>query len=805
MEHAIVDSGEARAVIVPGGDGGEDGVFVAGELRRTIQAMTGAAVPIRGEIPGSGETVETVIVVGKHDDSLSADGFEIRTEDRHGRRTVFLSGGSARGVMYAGYEFLEQLGAVFRISGDIIPFVGPDLECPQLDLRREPAFTSRGLNYWGNHYTSCALWSLGDFQRCLDQMAKLKFNHLLWHWFDWDTGLDYSFRGERKLIGDLSSVESGYTFRRCLVNSYNTRDLEIGSDRFTYEWLAPPELQGCPSPEDALRISGEKLRAIQTHAKSRHIDVSFGFEPLVFAPNVGRHLKSLKPQPFQSLMGMYVCASDPATLEANEARLRALFERYPDTYSVCLWMSEGTIPCFCPSCQETYEKYLPHFAGAEKFFGYYEVTSPDSLRFDIAFLDILLKLKAFLDRFRPGTRVMISNVGREYIFPYYDKLVPPDVTFCALTSRGFAAREGVMMELFQTETGRDMWATGRHDDDGSTISLQFNVDLFRKDGFFAEGKKNGVTGQVFQFVRSRGSEHNVQYQAECCWDPDLTPQNFYDRYLTRVFGADVLPHVRTAYRLLEENEERVGYDGRYILPSYGYGWELKTLQMFRDETNPYEGPRFEKHMAGHVSWYWGQGAMPPTPQDAESSKHQMQGMMSLDISKQEYWERLMQWCRENMTLLPEAIGDLKDAEGCLAAALQESAGDAAEELRYLINKTRAGYTSLEAALALDKAYLAYEGAFATRADVSQEEFVAGLQKAEEHARHATWLARETTRTWADDAVAPEDLGGLFNLNKRFAFGYAQVEQFMKNIAAYHTGRPYWKQVDWDNLYPRMIG
>jgi hypothetical protein len=804
MKYSLVRNHEARSVIVLG-EFGDDAHFAAREMQRYIRSMTGVSVPIQSEPAGTDESIESVIVVGEHAPSLSADGFEIRTKDEGGRRTVSLGGGSASGLMYACYDFLERLGVVFRISDDIVPFVGPDLECPKIDLRREPAFARRGLNYWGNHHASSGTWSLDDFRRWIDQMAKLKFNHLLWHWFDWDAGLDYEFRGERKLIGDLSPAESGYTFRRSIVGSYSTKEIEIGRERFIHDWFAPLEFQDCPQPDDAFRIMGDKLRAIQARAKSRHIEMTLGFEPLVFAPNIGRLLKRLEPLPYQTLMGTYVCPSDPATIEANEARLRALFERYPDTSSICLWMSEGAIPCKCASCQEIYERYLPEFAGAEESFERYEVTNPDTLRFDIAFLDLLLKLRVILRRIRPEATLMIANIGREYIFPYFDKLVPNDVTFASLTSRGFAARDGISMDLFQSEAGRPMWAIGRLDDDGSMIGLQFNVELIRKDGFFAEGRKYGVGGQVFQFTRSRGSEHNCQYQAECSWDPELTPEAFYKRYLSRVFGAEAMPLVHSAYRHLEKNEELLGYDGRYILPSYGYGWELKILQLFRDELNPFEGPKFVRQLAGHVSWYWGQSAMLPYPPDDESTTARLERMINGVTSKQEYWDGFMKRCKENLEIFPEGMRLLSEAEGCFTAASQIVPGAARDELRYLINKTRAYIAAMEAILTMDRAYLTYARAFEEREEAGHEGFVAILAEAEQLARQAKGMAQESTRITAKEAEAPEDLGCLFSMNKRFADGYGQVELFMMNVLNFHRGRPYWAQIDWEGLFPRMIG
>jgi hypothetical protein len=78
-----------------------------------------------------------------------------------------------------------------------------------------------------------------------------------------------------------------------------------------------------------------------------------------------------------------------------------------------------------------------------------------------------------------------------------------------------------------------------------------------------------------------------------------------------------------------------------------------------------------------------------------------------------------------------------------------------------------------------------------------------LAKAEKLAGQARCIAQVTTRWWAEHASWPEDLGVLFCMNKRWMRGNEQVEQFMKNMTAFHTGQAYWAHIDWETVCPPM--
>ena len=61
-------------------------------------------------------------------------------------------------------------------------------------------------------------------------------------------------------------------------------------------------------------------------------------------------------------------------------------------------------------------------------------------------------------------------------------------------------------------------------------------------------------------------EQNEKFMAEGAWKPHLTPDEFYQDYVRRIFGEAAAPEALKAYQILEENEEYLGWTGQRQLP-----------------------------------------------------------------------------------------------------------------------------------------------------------------------------------------------------------------------------------------------
>lgn len=109
--------------------------WLAMELQTYIRRLTGASAPV-----GQGSGVQLVLggpavnplaaqaeAQGVVVFDLEGEAFLIETAVLDGAPCLFLAGKDERATMYAVYEFLEQCGIVFHLTGDVIPEHKPTL------------------------------------------------------------------------------------------------------------------------------------------------------------------------------------------------------------------------------------------------------------------------------------------------------------------------------------------------------------------------------------------------------------------------------------------------------------------------------------------------------------------------------------------------------------------------------------------------------------------------------------------------------------------------------------------------------
>ena len=172
----IATNGQAAALIVVGNNASPSDRFVAGELQRYIEMLSGAKLAIdhRGRSEPAGEGQSLLLVGGPEGNELVADaahrrqvnfeglkpeGYILRRISLEGRPALVIGGNDEAGTMYAAYDLLERLGFVFLLTKDILPEKRADVALPALDERVEPAFRRRGVHV-DNCYPNQTMWSL---------------------------------------------------------------------------------------------------------------------------------------------------------------------------------------------------------------------------------------------------------------------------------------------------------------------------------------------------------------------------------------------------------------------------------------------------------------------------------------------------------------------------------------------------------------------------------------------------------------------------------------------------------------------
>ena len=787
QEEWLVRQGHASAVIVA--PAGPFYNFVTGELQRYFEALSGDKLKIVSAEQARTQPKEvTFVLVGGPDvnpvvhdavanklisfEGLKADGFVLRTAKLSGRQLLIVGGNDESATMYAAYSLLERYGAVFLITGDILPDKASDLPLRPLDVRSEPAFSTRGMDV-SSIYESRSIMSLKDQHRLLDQMAKMKFNFLMVDWMAWEPWLKYDYHGEVKHLGDVASKESGYMLwdrdwaGDMTFGSHLIPDLSVGQEHFkaagVYPRLAAPEFQHVENSEQAFETARNYLTDIITYAKRRKIKVWVSVDATSSPPNLARYTTRTSDLPFNAIMGTFICPANPVSSEINESQLKSLVETYPAADGYFLYITEAYPVCkSTPEDREFSYKLRPQYAGEAEarapFIYDIAQNNDDVVDSNSGSVYLIQKMMEARDRIAPGAKLGIAGIGRLYLWPFIDKLFPKDVPFADFESRAIWTPTGVPMEMFgRMASGRPNLLINRIDDDSSMLGMQFNVNLYYKDQVLEGGLKYGLRGFSTQLNRQRGTEQNTSYMAEGEWEPHLTPKQFYTRYSTRIFGARALAPMLKAFDILEENEELLGWTGQSNFPCCGVPAELRAAYQYSQQPNPFDGPKFS-------GW---------------------QAFLSQAHNRIYYFS-------ESVKLLAEALQQLHAAQPIAESRSQK-------ELTYLINRTEAYKLHLATLVRWNKAYLDLDSAFQTPPEKDRAKFQKDLDADLQEFKEVRQNARSMAEKWSELIDDPSDLGILYRINTFMVTGTELAEEFIQNVDNFHHGLDYTRQVDFGKV------
>jgi hypothetical protein len=786
----LASGGEARTTIVADDNAGSLVGLAREELQNYLEKLSGARFALVSATDSNAiAKAEGLIVLRTRDQKglvdditavsgirpaeLKPEGFILKTTQWGNHRVALVLGADGAGVLYGAYELLERLGITFRITGDVLPPRNPNLSLPELDTTISPAMTRRGFLFAAN-FDNASIFSLADYKRLLEQMARMKCNYLQFWWFAYSPWLKYSYRGETKWMGDVSAKESGY--HSWVYNGFGSRtveDVSIGREHFKeHPRLAPLEMQKVETPEEAFEISKNTLRWIIDYAAKRNIKVWPVVELASLPPNLARHGEIVGDAPFNYVFGTFLHPLDPVNREIQVNRLKALADTYPQAEGFFLNFAElypelinerhrGFFEQQRPLFQELRSLSAPWSAALASI---YDVRVEQLVDSNIGYFDLFSYLLKSRDQIAPNMRLGLMTVGRAYALPLFNRMLPADIPFASLESGGVWTMLGIPMECFAGMGTRERIIQPRVDDDFDMLGLQFNVGQYaNKDRIFTDGIKQGLTGFAGQLDRARGTEFNSSFLAQAAWEPSLTPQKFYRDSAERIFGADAAEEMFAALMKLEENQSLLGYyeyDGGYgvLLCCSGIREVNATYQYWRQK-DPYAGPTMH-------SW-----------------KKLMAGSADM-IARRE----------ASIKLLNEALQHLQ-----LAGAKVAVQGKA--ELDYLVNRTEAFRDSLAALNTFRRGMVNFDEAFRLKPELAEDDFAARLQGGLNAMRDGHEKLKEATRKYTEIVDHVCDLAVLYHLNARVVLGTDLSIRFLQNVANYHLGKPYLERIPFDHLFP----
>jgi tetratricopeptide (TPR) repeat protein len=783
----LVRDGNARSVIVVGE--GARGLcrYSAEELQKYIGQLTGvrpmivaardvskqpkdsALLLIGG--PESNELVEKAAEAGKINlKNLKPEGFVLNTITVDERAAVVIAGNDEAGTLYGTYDWLERQGIVFQITNDIIPNHRDSLPLDHLDVRSEPAFSQRGFGI-ASCYETRSIWSYADIVKSLDQMAKMKFNFLIWHMFSPEPYLEYSYQGEKKRMGDSRDWRGGYLLPTRNFAPRQVEDYFEGKEafqKFGKKYLAPDEWQGVQDEDEVYARAQDLLQRVIHYAKTRNIKVWVAVESLdELETNMARYARRAGTfLPFNPFHGTAVCPTDPVVYELNGLRLKALLATYPEAEGYIFWMPEHYPVCDDPQDKELLERERPNYASVETLI---RQTRPDNMEprmvdNSIGMVHLMQKVVEVRDQIAPQVKLGVGMWGRAFLLPTLDRVLPKDVLLVDNETSGvYTPSKGVPMQLFGGMRERDRIFMHITNDDTGMIGMQFNVRLYYHDRMLEGAFENQVTGQAPLGDRFRGEDHLAKYLSDGTWNPHLTPDQFYHDYARRIFGERAAEPMFQAFMALEDKEGAGGYHANKPtdMACCGPTDELRIAQKYAAQPNPYDGPTFK-------GWIEFIGTIP----------HRLE-VFSEEV---QFEERALEY--------------MKTAEAVAAPG-------SLDELHYLENKTQAYTLMLRSFIQLDQAFADFDQAFRLDPRTQREEFVKRLDASLQEFQKAEVLARSNARIFAEVVDSVSDLGVLWRLNTYGVAGTEQVAKFIENIDDYHHGKPYLNPVEWGKVFVQL--
>ncbi|MDX1358708.1 MAG: hypothetical protein R3232_07755, partial [Clostridia bacterium] len=439
------------------------------------------------------------------------------------------------------------------------------------------------------------------------------------------------------------------------------------------------------------------------------------------------------------------------------ARIRNLIDSYPGMEGLFIGIPEGFYEDPYNESRDYIEGQMVGFSEAlrlqKKFWGAHwpgDELQRKHIEADIAFSKIAADALEIAHMEKPGLKLGLITVCKAYLLTKLHEILPQDVAFCDIESRSLWTHDGAPLFLFRKMKGRECSIIPRITDDGSQAGMQFNLNLYFKDGYCRSVLENGTLGMMMQTLYIKGADHNIKYLADGLWNPLITPDWFYSSYIEKVYGKKSIRKLKKAYDVLEDNEIFMGGRGAANMPWNHVPPEIAILRSLQNSKNPYNECPLEYSFI----------------KNSES----------------------------RAAVYTKTSGTLDKIAGIFADARPNCNSYGKEESLYMERRTRAYSWHLKALIQLSALYSLYKAEFEKNDD--QRKLADILVKAEA----ANFAAKESAILFSKCVVHTTDLAPLWMVNSSMVKGTEILLQFINNLISYHKGLGNLQPVRWDQLF-----
>ena len=358
------DSQPAVAVEVPvvvSATAGKAVRLAADELAEYLgQVHRPTQFPVVRDLPPSGPAIRVGEVdsdplfkgLANGDRLATPESYLVTTTDENGRKIGIIAGADPRGVMYAVYGLLEKLGCGFYLSYDAVPAAAKPFSFDAWQLADSPLYKDRIVFDWHNFLSGCSTWNLEDWQAWVRGAQRSGYNGVMVHAYGNNPMVSFTFGGQTKPVGYLSTTVKGRDWSTQHVN--DVRRL-YGGEAFDSPVFGPT---AALVPDDRRADAARKLmngafafaedRAMNVYLAVDVDTVSANPQPLIETlPPEGRFPIAVKEMRWmnQAAGELWLANPDtPAGYRYYKAQVDAILAAYPQLDCLVVWFRHNETP-----------------------------------------------------------------------------------------------------------------------------------------------------------------------------------------------------------------------------------------------------------------------------------------------------------------------------------------------------------------------------------------------------------------------------------------------------------------------------
>lgn len=603
--------------------------YALSELQRLLNRITSEETATAASSSTSCSTVFHVFT----DASLEKGQICLRTA----AGSVEISGNAPVDVLHAVYTFFEQLGCIFEISGELLPAKVQTLSLPVIGMKHVPSLRQRGIRMHLNFVQDQSFFTEKEFEAYIDNIARQKYNYLIFHMYTPNQWFPFSYRGEKHLDHVLGTLG-----RKPLKEGM------IGREKVKVKnhWF-PAEFEEITDSEELLKAVYGRFKRMMARCSARGIDTCVSLEPESIPAGLEGKLDQWSRDAITGLQGggnfsveLQQNWSGQKSLDADirngiildiaverclqcidafphlnelqlisrEAvqwragsteeyrreleRISAKFNLPADLFSKSLLEQKTEIN----DGPEMHRHILPTWA-VPPGDDYYPALL-GCLRFVEFALEILadgrlagkLKergLKSSIAVYMPHSEVL------KHMMPAVARMMPKGIRFGCLGDYGAKGIAGAM-DAWEPlrEYNQEIQVISWFEFDGTMMLAQSWMDAIAQN--IRKASALGAENICFNHWRVRSQEQNSAIASRLCWDAGLSAREAKEDYLRKLYGEKNLEAALEAYGRLEaatvyarDKTFNIGFVGDYLFfnctsaPGYYWAYILQALQKYR--------------------------------------------------------------------------------------------------------------------------------------------------------------------------------------------------------------------------------